>query len=100
MSYAVLYNKTEKEYLPTFDEFGAKKKSLADMDFIEHSYGLQMQTFTDQQEAIDFAKKNDGIILIPAEIESKVVEQKTWVTLEQSQSHANAKYATKLKGEK
>jgi nitrous oxide reductase accessory protein NosL len=36
---------------------------------------LRMAQFTDEQAAIDFAKKNDGVILIPAEIKSEVVSK-------------------------
>lgn len=35
---------------------------------------LEMETFSEEQEAIDFAKKNDGFIVIPAKIQSKIVK--------------------------
>ena len=83
MSYVVLYH-TDNE-TSTSGYFDSEKWR-----------DVRMDTFTNQKEAIDFAKKNDGVILIPAEIESKVVEPRAGMTLDKSLAENNRKMWDKV----
>lgn len=69
--YVVLYNEsyTKKE------QDAPNPYSIQRWQDREYSQ-LSMQKFDDEQAAIDFAKKNYGVILIPATINSKIVPPK------------------------
>lgn len=46
-------------------------------EYRERSFSkLAMKKFDDEQKAINFSKKNDGVILVPATINSKIVAPK------------------------
>lgn len=70
--YIVLYNK-----LAIFNEAGTalywNGNSTVYSSPTRHTL-LNMKDFTEEQDAIDFAKKNDGFIVIPATIKSEIVD--------------------------
>lgn len=41
--------------------------------YIQTTMTTQFNSFDDEQEAIEFATKHDGVIFIPAQINSKIV---------------------------
>jgi hypothetical protein len=71
MNYVVLYNYEFTRIEPTI----SNHIYITEPTRTVRQRALGMKVFTDSQEAVAFANKHDGQILIPARIESTIIEE-------------------------
>jgi hypothetical protein len=75
MKYLVLYPTTQNIEVPRTPDKSVWGMSLQS-PVVHQIYSTHMEVFDNEKEAADCAAKCDGYIVIPANIESKIVEVK------------------------